>query len=219
MRRLQLILKLPPRLQHPIQAHIGDGEAIHRTRLLYGNLLDDRATRFVFYVEGDRDLYTSVLDGLADIQTYEITPVEGGGFYSLVEREFRAGDRRLRTLLEGAGAVIVPPVEYTSDGSIRTTILGDPESLRSTFAELPSDVDVQLERASRRMGIDSSVTSILTDRQREAVAAAVDVGYYEVPREGRLQEVAQALDCASSTASNHLRKAEARIMSQVIASG
>ncbi|WP_370628387.1 helix-turn-helix domain-containing protein [Halorientalis salina] len=57
--------------------------------------------------------------------------------------------------------------------------------------------------------------SLLTDRQQEAVRAAIDHGYYEVPRSGSVEDVAAALDCAPSTASNHLRKAEARLAEAV----
>jgi len=57
----------------------------------------------------------------------------------------------------------------------------------------------------------------LTDRQQEAVHAALEHGYYEVPREGTVEDVAATLDCAPSTASNHLRKAEARLVEAVTA--
>lgn len=215
MRRLHLSLRLPDRLEQPIQEFIGEDQPIKRTRLLYGNFLDDQVTRFVFYVEGDQAAYRDTLEVLPYVHSYDIAPVEADGFYSLVERELRDGDRRVRKLLEGSGAVIVPPVEYTSDGAIRTTILGDPESLRATIADLPQDIDVQLELAAESPAMDASVTSVLTDRQREAVAAATAVGYYSVPSEGSLEEVAAKLNCATSTASNHLRKAESKIMPQV----
>jgi predicted DNA binding protein len=52
----------------------------------------------------------------------------------------------------------------------------------------------------------------LTDRQREAVRAAVEAGYYAVPREASLADVAEAIGCAESTASEHLRRAEAAVM-------
>jgi hypothetical protein len=54
------------------------------------------------------------------------------------------------------------------------------------------------------------------DRQREAITAASEVGYYDVPRTGSVAEVADRLGCAKSTASNHLRKAEARLVGEVV---
>ncbi|MFB6270658.1 MAG: helix-turn-helix domain-containing protein, partial [Halobacterium sp.] len=51
----------------------------------------------------------------------------------------------------------------------------------------------------------------LTDRQREVVETAVDLGYYDVPRTAGQDDVAAELDCASSTVAEHLRKAEAAL--------
>ena len=56
----------------------------------------------------------------------------------------------------------------------------------------------------------------MTDRQLEAVATAVEIGYYAVPREAGLADVAAALGCAESTASNLLRKAEASVMGRLV---
>lgn len=216
MRRLQVTLRLPPRLRHPIQELIGPDAPVRRSRLLYGNLLDETATRFVFYVEGAIEPYRTVLAEADDVRSVDITPVNEHSFYSLVERELRDGDRYLRRSLEGSGAIIIPPLEYTGDGAIRMTVLGDPDDLRTTLADLPTDLDVELEGTGRTPAFHASVPVQLTDRQREAVEAAVECGYYAVPREGSLADVADALGCASSTASNHLRKAQARVMTAVV---
>jgi predicted DNA binding protein len=52
----------------------------------------------------------------------------------------------------------------------------------------------------------------VSERQREALAAAWDAGYYAVPREGDIEAVAAELDCATSTASDLLRRAERQIV-------
>ncbi|QCC50446.1 helix-turn-helix domain-containing protein [Halapricum salinum] len=63
---------------------------------------------------------------------------------------------------------------------------------------------------------DRAVTTPLTDRQREAVEAAREVGYYEVPRTGDIETVARELDCAVSTASTLLRRAESRLVERTL---
>ncbi|MFC7079905.1 helix-turn-helix domain-containing protein [Halorussus caseinilyticus] len=45
-------------------------------------------------------------------------------------------------------------------------------------------------------------------RQFEGIETARGLGYYDVPREAELSEVAAELDCTESTASALLRKAE-----------
>lgn len=56
---------------------------------------------------------------------------------------------------------------------------------------------------------DAGVT---TDRQRDALETALRLGYFEVPRECTLSEVADALDVDESTASGILRRGEARVL-------
>jgi len=47
-------------------------------------------------------------------------------------------------------------------------------------------------------------------RQAEIIATAIDMGYYERPREVTLQEIADQIGIAKTTVSQHLRKAEKR---------
>lgn len=61
-----------------------------------------------------------------------------------------------------------------------------------------------------------SSPAVLTDRQQEALTAAVAVGYYEIPREGAVADVADAIDCSHSTAGELLRKAERTVLTAVI---
>lgn len=56
----------------------------------------------------------------------------------------------------------------------------------------------------------------LSDRQREAVEAGLALGYYEVPREASHEDVAEAIDCAPSTAAEHRRKAEAKLLRSTV---
>lgn len=52
---------------------------------------------------------------------------------------------------------------------------------------------------------------LLTARQREVLEAAVRAGYFEVPRQSTLAEVAAGLDVDKSTASGVLRRAQGRL--------
>lgn len=55
-----------------------------------------------------------------------------------------------------------------------------------------------------------------TERQRAAGDTALRLGYYEVPRDGTLDDVAEALGCAESTASVLLRRAERDMRSRIL---
>ena len=52
----------------------------------------------------------------------------------------------------------------------------------------------------------------LTDRQREALRTAYDMGYYEVPREATTEDVAAEFGVDSSTVAEHLQRAERNLL-------
>ena len=56
----------------------------------------------------------------------------------------------------------------------------------------------------------------LTERQREVLETALRLGYFEVPRECTLADVAAALDVDKSTASGVLRRGEARVLKRFL---
>lgn len=60
--------------------------------------------------------------------------------------------------------------------------------------------------------------SILTDRQRQFIEAALDGGYYEQPRQCSITDIAESLDVNKSTAGGILHRAESRIINEYFAS-
>ncbi len=58
--------------------------------------------------------------------------------------------------------------------------------------------------------------SLLTDRQRELLNAAVDEGYYDTPRECSLTELAEEAGVAKSTASETLHRVEEKIVKEYV---
>ena len=59
---------------------------------------------------------------------------------------------------------------------------------------------------------------LLTDRQRESLIAAHNHGYFDVPRESTLAEVADTLDVDPSSASETIRRATHRVIEEFILS-
>jgi len=58
----------------------------------------------------------------------------------------------------------------------------------------------------------SGITDKLTQRQLEALQAAIEAGYYERPRQSSAEELADEMGLARSTYQEHLRKAESAVM-------
>ena len=61
--------------------------------------------------------------------------------------------------------------------------------------------------------------ALLTDRQRECLTAVRRQGYFEVPRECTLAELADSLGVDKSTASETVRRATARVVADVLVGG
>lgn len=196
---------------HPVHEFVCESAAVDREFLLHGNTTTDPST-FLFYVVGDREAYETVLAGVDGIVEYDITPGDDG-FYLYVREEGRETDELLSEAFQQDTIVTVPPVEFRADRTMRFTVIGHPDRLQDAIDALPDGMRVDVERVGeyRAGGVGT-----LTDRQREAVRAAREAGYYEVPRQGDLADVAAALDVAESTASTLIRKAEARLVDRVL---
>ncbi|MDZ7730630.1 MAG: helix-turn-helix domain-containing protein [Natrialbaceae archaeon] len=90
------------------------------------------------------------------------------------------------------------------------------ESLQAAFEEAAEAIDVDVEWSGGYDPAGSDVLSRLTSRQREAIQTAYELGFYEKPRRTSYEEIADALECAPSTANELLRRAETAIVSSVL---
>jgi hypothetical protein len=168
----------------------------------------------------DAGAYEALLDGTDQVESYDLVAA-AGGCYAFVQETPRPADEVFHEAFDLGSLVLVPPVEFRPDRTIRPTVLGEPERLEAAVGALEADDGVRIDvdgvgsrpapsRAGRIGGGD------LTGRQREALPAAWAAGYYEVPREGSVADVADALGVAEATAATHLRKAEARLVGRVV---
>ncbi|WP_368411824.1 helix-turn-helix domain-containing protein [Haladaptatus halobius] len=73
-------------------------------------------------------------------------------------------------------------------------------------------VDIEIERVSE-YGSEDRLSSALTERQREILKVAVEQGYYEVPRQATIRDIADAMELSQATVGEYLQKIEARVLS------
>ena len=108
---------------------------------------------------------------------------------------------------------------FQSEDHIVVSFLGAEESLRRFVGMLRESpmgeiTNLTFKRAdyTRR-----DMLSVLTDRQREVLVAAYRHGYYDMPRGIGSQRLAERVGLAKPTMLEHLRKAERRLLAEVMA--
>jgi hypothetical protein len=218
VKTLTLRFDLDDASTHPMHAFVVEHAAYGPTRLLQWNAHPGETTALLFYVDGPVEPFRSELASATSAAVVETAPEERlDGFYLFVRERLDRGPRDLIEAYAGEDVVVVPPVVHDVDGTIQLTLVGSAESIQRTLERLPGGVDVAVSRVRSGAADVGPLGAGLTDRQREALAAAADAGYYEEPRTATVADVADALDCAPSTAAEHLRRAESRLVRRTVA--
>ncbi|WP_440765996.1 helix-turn-helix domain-containing protein [Natronorubrum sp. DTA7] len=104
------------------------------------------------------------------------------------------------------------PVEFpvvARNGRFKFDLTGTREELEQLRTTLEA-AGVAFELQSVVSTTDSG--ALLTDRQRELLEAAIREGYFEIPRECTLAELAETLEIDKATASTTLRRGEAALV-------
>jgi predicted DNA binding protein len=216
VRYLRLEIQYAPEYQRPMHRFITESDAVKREWLVTWTAgVEGGVASTLFYVVGERGPYETALSTVSTMESYDITPVGDEAFYALVRGRETDQSRKFTAAFEQPTLMVVPPLAYRPDGIVAFDVVGDPAVLDQVRAELPEGITAKVSKVGEYDARPGTFAIDLTARQREAVAAGRQVGYYDVPRTGSVEDVAEELGCAPSTASNHLRKAEAQLVERV----
>jgi len=205
---LRLTLALPETAIHPMHAFVCEHGEYAEYRLIHWNYHGPDDNTLLFHVRGDREPYADRMADLDRVRSFELAPVADDAFYVYVEEAPAAVDAALIDAFDANRVVAVPPIAYHTDRTMSLGVVGAPAVLRDVLDGVPDAIDVTVDRVVDDPPGDPGVGVDLTDRQLAAVRAAQRLGYYEVPREAGVEDVADAIDCAPGTAAEHLRRAE-----------
>ena len=214
MRRLRLRVAHSRETLHPMHAFEMHRDDFHGSELLHWNASLGETNALVFRVRGDPDAYRAALAERSEAVAYSVTPAVDGVFYCCVRERLTDRDRTYVDAVARGTVVVVPPVGYNGDGTVDVSLVGSSSDLSAVLNALPGDVDVEVLSVGD-YGAHATASGALTARQREAVEAAVDRGYYDSPRRATVTDVADDLGVSPSTAAEHLRKAEKGVMARV----
>jgi DNA-binding NarL/FixJ family response regulator len=199
---------------HPADRAMAAEPTVQREAIDQINLLDDGTVVTLYRVRGGLDRMREVLTERPDVLVCDVSGEREGLAY--VRFHPTATVERLLTAMQEHEIVLDVPIKHTESGGLRVTVVGEDEALRrvgSAFAEV---VAVSLERTGEYRPDLREFSALLTERQREILAAAVAAGYYRTPREATHADVAQSLDLSAGTVGEHLRKIEARVLPELV---
>ena len=124
--------------------------------------------------------------------------------------------------LERHDCLLLPPLRYEDGGKLVRVLTLDAANLAAFYEDVRAsfDVTVRSKREVRAISQDRPLLAAdapaLSDRQAEAITAAWDEGYYEIPRETTTTALAAAMGVDRRTFKEHLRRAEAKVVGALV---
>lgn len=206
MPRVQIEVKNHPRnwLTHLSSSHPDD-----EFRILAAYPIEDGTVGILEVHTQNPDSVLNQLCEADGIHSFERMDTDDG----VLLIEYHTPKPKVQALVSNSGAVPHYPVVFR-DGTVTVTRAISYEQL-ADLTEVFEDAGIDYEIGFLVQNLSSE--NILTDRQRQFVDEAVNQGYYETPRRCSLTELAAKMDVHKTTASDILRRAERRIITEFVA--
>jgi hypothetical protein len=202
---------------HPLGERLSTEPAVERGKIYRVDLLDDGTGLLLAEARGDRDRYRAILESSEHVIDFSVTGgTADGWWYSYTHFEPTEVTERMLAVRYDLGLAMEMPIEVEPGGSMVVTLVGPEgafaEAMRADAPEYELEV---LETGEHTPDLDDLFLS-LTERQREVLGAAVELGYYDDPRAATHEDIAREVDAAPSTVGEHLRKVEGRVFGQLV---
>jgi hypothetical protein len=183
-----------------------------------------RRPLFVITVTGgDREMLERALADADDAGEYALLGVAGDTrryqihpALSLDEQLGNALDDLSGLEALATAEATIERIEVTPTGWTQTGWFADREAFDQFRAFWQRNVGFRLHRLTRDDESEPPGDG-LTDRQREALRIAYELGYFEIPRRATLEDVAAELDISASSASERLRRAQTQLIEETVA--
>jgi DNA-binding CsgD family transcriptional regulator len=199
---------------HPADKALTDEPSVDRRAISQITLLEDGTAVMLYRLHGDLTRAGAVLEACPEVIDADVTDGSEGLAYLHVEANDTV-ESLLRILLENE-IVIDPPIDCLPDGSVRVTLVGRSDAIRRAVDSVPGHLTMTLESLGDYQPESSQLVARLTERQREILEAAVELGYYEVPRRTTHDEIATEVGLSAGTVGEHLRKVEGKVLSTLV---
>jgi hypothetical protein len=132
---------------------------------------------------------------------------------------FLKGGPSLSSIIDslGASGYLFPPLEIHGD-KLTISFLGSAHQVGEFVKKITAlGIRHRVVLLTEANFSPDSPLSKLTEKQREVLIAAYKFGYYDLPRRINSERLAEKLNIGSSTLGEHLRKAERRLLKNILA--
>lgn len=200
-------------------AYLLESPDVTEARAVDWNRADPVTTTHLYAIDGDAIGFRDAATDTPGVESVTLSAVDETRSYALLDVRDDAVPMFgvVEEALARAGLVVRRPLVYR-DGRIHGHVVGDAGALQAVLDGAPDAMDITIDEVGRFPSARANPASDLSDRQWEALETAVELGYYDQPRATTHQEIASELGCAPNTASEHLQKAEAKLINAVVGS-
>ena len=217
MKYVDLRIRLPDELLHPMAAFVRHEDVVDYEELLTWEVRPDEGIEYeLFYVEAPPERYREALAGVPSLVDYRVAPVDEGSLHVWACEETRPEVRAWRDAFLDRRLLVVPPIRFDAHAEMGMTVVGEGGDVQAVIDAMPASVAVTVDEIGTYDRRGGTLAGALTDRQVTALETALSMGYYDVPRGASLADVAAALECAESSASEVLRRGERAVLSRVL---
>ena len=215
MRYVEFLLIPDGRYLHPVDAAIAADGSVHREAIHHFTVVGDGTAVVLMEFTGDTDRLAELTDENPAVLSYDISTSGGATFtYSRITAdEELLGLYRVPTRQD---IVLDTPMRYTDRGALRARAIGTQSAIAAAVQDIPAGLSPKFLSTGEYDPERTALGDALTERQREILRIAVDMGYYEEPRQTNYQELAAELDLSSGTVGEHLRKIESTVLKRVL---
>lgn len=200
-----------------MQRFIRDGNAVSYEEMIAWDIRPTRGVQLsLFFVNGDLEEYEEAVDRVDTIDRYHLSKLDNESALVWVVEQVRPEFASFAMAFAGRDVLVLPPVQFDDDAAMRMRAVGPGEAIQGMLTDVREENSLTVHAVGPYHRRLSGLLGQLSQRQRDAVETAHELGYYEVPREADLRTVADALDCSESTASVLLRRAKRRILDVIM---
>lgn len=136
----------------------------------------------------------------------DVRLVDEAGPEALFRVEWAPGVDGLIDVIRGSGAIVLEAEGLGDDWSFRLRF-PDHETLSEFYrACVDAGITPRIDEVNNLLGSSRDAENGITESQREALIAALEAGYFDVPRRITLQELADQFGISDTALSQRLRR-------------